>query len=164
MPRPMTVSESVVIAADPVTVYTSVSDPTLTGNWSPENTGAKVESRIGSLEVGDVFVGSNRRGRARWVTRCRVVAADPGRRFQFRVEAIGLRTPRLKAPIATWTYDIEPVDGGTLVIETWDDDRKKWPDAAARAFDKIATRSTFPEFNKRNMRTTLDNLKQALES
>ncbi|SHH30366.1 Uncharacterized conserved protein YndB, AHSA1/START domain [Jatrophihabitans endophyticus] len=164
MPRPMTVSESVDIAADPATVYAQVSDPTQTGRWSPENVGASVDGGAsGSLPVGAVFVGRNRRFRARWVTRCRVTAADPGRRFQFAVEAIGLRTPRLRAPIATWTYDLVAHDGGTRVIETWDDGRRRWPDALAAVFDRVVTRSSFPEFNRRNIRTTLDNLKAELE-
>lgn len=164
MPRPLTVSESIVIAADPATVYAHVSDPTQTGRWSPENTGAVVDGRRGPLPVGAIFVGSNRRSRLRWVTRCRVTAADPARRFAFRVEAIGVRQPWLKAPIASWVYELEAADGGTLVTETWNDGRAKWPDALARVFDKIATGSTFHEFNGENMRTTLANLKRELET
>ncbi|MDQ2797289.1 MAG: SRPBCC family protein [Actinomycetota bacterium] len=164
MGRPMSVSESVVIAADPATVYAQISDPTQTGRWSPENTGAVVEGRAGSLPVGAVFVGRNQRFKFSWVTRCRVTVADPGERFEFCVEAIGRTKPRLKAPIATWTYDLEPIGDSTRVTETWADGRRKWPDGLAKVFDKLATRSTFAEFNAKNMRTTLDNLKRELES
>lgn len=163
MPRPMTVSESIEIAADPATVYAAVSDPTQTGRWSPENLGAVVEGHSGSLPLGAVFVGRNQRRGVRWVTRCRVIEAEPGTRFAFRVEAIGRRTPKLRAPIATWSYDLQPAGEGTRVTETWRDGRARWPDAVARAFDKVATRSTFAEFNAHNMRTTLANLKRELE-
>lgn len=163
MPRPMTVSASVVIGVDPDVVYAQVSDPTQTGRWSPENLGARLDDPSGPGGVGSTFVGRNRRGRARWSTRCRVTAADPGRRFAFQVEAIGLRTPRLKTPIATWEYDLEPVADGTRVTETWTDGRAKWPDGVAKVFDRIATRSTFAEFNTANIRKTLANLKSTLE-
>lgn len=163
MPRPMTVSASVVIAVDPATVYAQVSDPTQTGRWSPENLGARLDGPA-VAQVGTTFVGWNKRGRYRWSTRCRVTAADPERRFAFRVEAIGLKKPRLQAPIATWEYQLEPVAGGTRVTETWTDGRIGWPDGMARVFDKLATRSTFAEFNARNIRRSLDNLKTTLEA
>jgi uncharacterized protein YndB with AHSA1/START domain len=142
-------------------VFAAVSDPTQTGRWSPENLGARVD---GDVRVGSTFVGRNRRGWARWATRCRVTAYEPGRRFAFDVEAIGVRRPLLTAPIASWSYDLTPTDGGTQVIETWIDRRTSWSDRAAAVFDRIATRSTFAEFNTLNIRRTLDRLKQTLES
>ncbi|MBE7190230.1 SRPBCC family protein [Jatrophihabitans endophyticus] len=161
----MTVSDSVVVAVAPEAVYEAVADPTRTGEWSPENLGARVEgdARPGPLPVGTTFVGRNRRRGMRWSTRCRVIDAVPGRSFAFRVEAIGLRTPRLSVPIATWYYDLEPADGGTKVTETWEDNRKSWSDARAARFDRIATGSTFAEFQTRNIATTLARLKAALE-
>lgn len=161
MGRPMTVSQSIVIEVPPDVVFAAVSDPTQTGRWSPENLGARVD---GDLGVGSTFVGRNRRGWARWSTRCRVTAYEPGHRFAFVVEAIGVRRPLLKAPIASWSYDLTPADGGTRVVETWADGRTFMTDRAAAIFDKLATRSTFAEFNTRNIRRTLDRLKQTLES
>lgn len=161
----MTASDSVVIAADPGAVYEAVADPTQTGRWSPENLGARVTgAAVGVLPVGATFVGRNRRGWMRWSTRCRVITAEPGRAFAFRVEAIGLRVPIVRAPIATWRYELEPVQGGTQVTETWEDGRTSWTDARAARFDKIATGSTFAEFNARNIAVTLQQLKTALES
>lgn len=162
----MSVSDSVVIAREPSIVYESVSDPTQTGRWSPENVGATVSSGSvsGPLSVGATFVGRNRRGAMRWSTRCRVIAAEPDRRFAFRVEAIGLRIPLVRAPIATWTYELEPVEGGTRVTEIWQDDRTTWSDRRARIFDRVVTRSSFAEFNARNIRSTLDQLKATLEN
>ena len=71
MSREMKVSDSVVITGvTPAQVYAQVSDPTQMVRWSPENTGAEVEhgsnGSNGSLTVGDVFVGANKRGGASW--------------------------------------------------------------------------------------------------
>ncbi|MEW2546936.1 SRPBCC family protein [Streptomyces sp. NPDC047002] len=164
MPRTFTVSDSVVVARPPLPVYEEVSNVWQMHRWSPENLGARVRGGQRPAEVGMVFDGRNRRGRSSWTTRCTVLAADPGERFAFRVGAIGLRTPRLRGPIATWEYRFEAVPGGTRVTETWTDDRRRWPDPAARAFDRIATGGTFADFQRRNIATTLRNLKAALEA
>lgn len=165
MPRTMSVSDSIVVLADPSDVYDRLSDPTAMGRWSPENRGARVLGERGEAYVGMVFDGRNKRGPVSWTTRCTVTAADPGRRFAFRVHAIGARRPLLRGPIATWEYRFEAVDGGTRITETWTDDRRAWPDAVANAFDRVATRGhTFAAFQRRNIRTTLERLKAALEA
>ncbi|MEU9011885.1 SRPBCC family protein [Streptomyces sp. NPDC048479] len=164
MARTFTVSDSIVIDADPSTIYAQVSNPALMGRWSPENRGAAVRDGREQAYVGMVFDGYNKRGALRWTTRCTVTAADPGERFAFRVHAIGKRRPVMPGRIATWEYRFEAVDGGTRVTETWTDDRRSWPDFLAHAFDKAATRGhTFADFQRRNIRTTLRNLKTAME-
>jgi uncharacterized protein YndB with AHSA1/START domain len=165
MARTFSVSDSIVINAAPSTIYALVSNPALMGRWSPENRGATVLDGAEGAYVGMVFDGYNKRGPMRWTTRCTVTAAVPGERFAFRVRAIGRRRPLLPGRIATWEYRFDAVDGGTRVTETWTDDRRAWPDALARAFDRMATRGhTFADFQRRNIRTTLDNLKQAMEA
>ncbi|QHY93840.1 Polyketide cyclase / dehydrase and lipid transport [Streptomyces sp. S4.7] len=170
MPRTFTASDSVVIAASPTAVYGRISRPALMGRWSPENPGATVRTRDGGrggapdTYVGMVFDGHDRRGRMRWTTRCTVTAADADERFAFRVHAIGIRTPRLRGPIAGWEYRLEAVDGGTRVTETWTDDRRSWPDAVANLFDRVATSGhTFADFQARNIHRTLSNLKRVTE-
>lgn len=161
MTREFTVSDNVVVDADAHTLYAAISDPTRMGDWSPENLGAVVSDPREGAYVGMVFEGKNKRGRARWTTRCTVTVADPGTAFEFRVHAIGVKTPKLNAANATWRYDFETVPGGTKVTETWTDDRRKWPDALAFVFDKIVTSGkTFPQFQRRNIRKTLDNLRK----
>ncbi|WUT00889.1 SRPBCC family protein [Streptomyces sp. NBC_00708] len=163
--RTMSVSDSIVVSADPSQVYERLSDPTAMGRWSPENLGARVRGERREAYVGMVFDGRNKRGPVSWTTRCTVTAADPGRRFAFRVHAIGARRPLLRGPIATWEYRFEAVEGGTRVTETWTDDRRAWPDVVANAFDRLATRGhTFAVFQRRNIRTTLERLKAALET
>ncbi|MBM7172102.1 SRPBCC family protein [Streptomyces sp. G44] len=175
MPRTLTVSRSILIQAPPAAVYEEVSHPARMGRWSPENLGATViGADDGTARVGMVFEGHNKRGAVRWTTRCTVTEAEPGRRFAFRVHAIGFKRPRLRGPIATWEYRFEdagPGDAGpggagaaTRVTETWTDDRRSWPDSVAGVFDRIATRGhTFAEFQAGNIDRTLRNLKRDLE-
>lgn len=94
-----------------------------------------------------------------------MTAADSGRRFAFRVHAIGLNRPRLRGPIATWEYRFEPEGGATRVTETWTDDRRAWPSVVANAFDRVATGGrTFADFQADNIARTLRNLKRELEA
>ncbi|MER5766530.1 SRPBCC family protein [Streptomyces sp. NPDC001985] len=165
MPRTLSVSDCIVIQAAPSTIYEQVSDPALMGRWSPENLGATVRDSGAGAHVGMEFDGHNKRGGLRWTTRCTVTAADPGRRFAFRVHAIGLRRPLLRGRIATWEYRFDAVDGGTRVTETWRDDRRSWPDGLANTFDRAATGGqTFADFQRGNIRRTLRNLKRAVEA
>ncbi len=140
-----------------------VSDVTRMGEWSPENEGAVLAGAGRTTGVGTVFDGANSRGRARWTTRCTVTDAQPGREFAFRVHAIGGAERKVPGRIATWRYTFEGQQGGTLVTESWTDDRP-WPDAVARAFDYVATGgTTFAAFQRGNIRRTLHNLKVAAE-
>lgn len=165
MTRTFTVARSILVEASPQTVYEQVSQPALMGRWSPENLGATVLGGDVPAAVGLVFEGHNKRGPFRWTTRCTVTKAEPGRRFAFRVHAIGLKRPRLRAPIATWEYRFEDSDGGTKVTETWTDDRRSWPTFAANAFDRLATGGrTFAVFQVGNIDRTLKNLKRELET
>ncbi len=166
MSRDLQVSDSVTITGlEPEAVYALVADPTQMPRWSPENTGAVTGADDRPLEVGEVFAGSNRRGRARWSTECVVTAADPGRRFAFVVRKIGARTPLLPGRIASWAYTFEPVEGGTRVTETWTDERRGWPDPVAAVFDRLATGGRlFADFQRGNIRRTLAAMKADLES
>jgi len=164
MGRTMTVHDSVVVDADPMTVYRLVADPTQMPRWSPENTGADVPEPGSPATVGTTFVGTNKRGPARWQTHCRVTASDPGKRFTFDVFQFGPRILMLRFRIATWDYRFEEVEGGTKVTETWTDGRR-WPDSMASVVDTFATGGqTFADFQRRNIAKTLANLKADLES
>lgn len=161
----MQVQDSIVISAEPQAIYEQVADPSQMGRWSPENRGAEVPTPGQPATVGTSFIGSNRRGRASWVTRCTVTSADPGVRFAFDVVQIGVKRPLMKGAIASWSYDFEAVEGGTRVTETWTDRRTRWPDVAAKVFDQIATGGhLFSDFQRRNIARTLARLKIDLES
>jgi uncharacterized protein YndB with AHSA1/START domain len=165
MGRDLQVSDSIVIDIDPTALYEQVADPTQMPRWSPENTGARTSAEARPLRVGEVFDGTNRRGRFRWVTQCVVTASEPGRRFAFDVRKIGPRTPIVRGQIASWDYTFEAVpDGGTLVTETWTDLRRGWPDWAAAIFDKGVTGGRlFSDFQRRNIKRTLAQMKAELE-
>ena len=156
MARIMQVRGSIVIAAEPLERYEQIADPSQMGRWSPENTGAEVPRPGSPATVGMTFIGTNQRGRARWVTSCTVTEAVPGQRFTFDVTAIGPKKPFLTGSIATWSYRFEPVDGGTLVTESWTDRRTRWPDVVAARFDKLVTSGhLFSDFQRRNIARTL---------
>lgn len=164
MSRALTVCDTVVVGVEPDVVYAALSDVRQMGRWSPENTGAELAEPGAPIGVGTVFVGTNRRGRARWSTRCVVTAADPGRRFAFDVRAWGPGRRLLPVRVASWEYTFEPAVGGTLVTETWLDGRTGWPDWTASVFDRVATgRDSFATFQRGNIRRTLDRLKRELE-
>ncbi|WP_040792529.1 SRPBCC family protein [Nocardia paucivorans] len=162
--RTMQVSDSIVVAVDPVTAYDAVSDVTQMPRWSPENTGAVVPRPGQPAYVGMIFIGSNRRGPMRWKTECTVTAAERGVRFAFEVRRFGVVRPVLPVAVATWEYRFEPVEGGTRITETWYDDRTGWPDTPALWFDRVATgKRGFDEYQRGNIRRTLERMKIELE-
>jgi hypothetical protein len=165
MTRTKQVSDSIVIAVDPMTVYDAVSHPDRIPDFSPENTRGVVDEPGESAYVGMKFVGWNRRRGMIWTTGCEVTAADPGKRFAFKVNRYGLGPLRVPYSVASWEYALAPVEGGTRVTETWTDDRPGWPDAFALRFDKIATgKPGFAEFQRWNIARSLSQLKKLLES
>ncbi|WP_435591107.1 SRPBCC family protein [Nocardia sp. bgisy118] len=165
MPRTKQVSDSIVVAIDPVTAYDRVSDVTRIHRWSPENTGAVLAEPGAPVRVGLRFVGTNLRRGVRWSTGCEITAADRGARFAFKVRRYGLRKPVLPVAVASWEYRFEAVPEGTRITEIWTDDRRGWPDRPTLWFDRIATgKPGFAEFQRGNIRRTLERLKADLES
>lgn len=170
MARITTVSESVVIAADAVTLYNTVSDPRNMARWSPENTGASLRAGDdGAAYLGMDFWGHNKRGIMSWATQCIVTAADSGQKFAFQVKGQrmgGREKARLAFDIARWEYTFEAADGGTKVTETWIDTRSSSLfGRSSRMGDRLfIAGSTFPDHHRRNMRITLDKLKAEAEA
>ncbi len=104
MPQPLPISASVVVAASPDAVWAVVSDVTRMPEWSPELRRLFVLGRR-EPRVGMRLLGINRRGYAAWPTTSRVVRFEPGRAVAWKTRESG----------ATWTYELEPVEGGTRV-------------------------------------------------
>lgn len=102
-------SESIVIARSPEALYAMVSDVTRMGQWSPVCTSCWWDDGAGP-QVGAWFTGRNETPARTWETRSEVVAAEPGREFAFAVGGAWAR----------WGYTFTPVDGGTLVTESWE--------------------------------------------
>lgn len=102
MPQPLPISASVDIAASPEEVWAVVSDVTRMPEWSPELRRLFALGR-GEPQVGTVLLGINRRGYVAWPTTSRVTRFEPGRAVAWKTRESG----------ATWTYELEPVAGGT---------------------------------------------------
>lgn len=96
------------VDAPPERVWALVSDITRAGEWSPEATGGRWRGGATGPAVGARFTGSNRHGRLRWSTHCRVTECEPGRRFTFVVTES--RT--------AWGWELEP-DGGATRVVAW---------------------------------------------
>jgi hypothetical protein len=81
------------------------------GTWSPVCTGGHDDD--GSREW---FTGTNAIGDITWATRCRVVAADPGRAFAFVNHGRDGRHAMVR-----WGFVLEPAgDGATELTQTWE--------------------------------------------
>lgn len=93
-----TLTASAEVRASADQVYAVVSDVTRIPEWSPETTRAE-------WLAPDRFQAWNRRRLGRWRTVANVVAAEPGRRFSFVVQAMG-------GDWTQWTYLIEPGSTG----------------------------------------------------
>ena len=141
------------IDADPKVVYDLVSNLPRMGEWSPENTGGRWIRGAAGPAVGAKFRGSNRKGFRRWSTTCTITEAKPGEVFAFDVD-FG------PTPISHWSYVFTATPAGTRVTESWTDRRPTWMKlggvVAMGVPDRVA-------HNRRNMETTLAELKAAAE-
>jgi hypothetical protein len=141
------------IAAPAATLYAMVSDLPRMGEWSPENTGGKWVGAARAAAVGARFRGTNRSGWRQWATTVTVTAADPGTRFAFDVDALGL-------PVAAWSYTFADGPGGCTVTETFTDRRPGWMRTVSVPLMGVSDRNAH---NRRNMVETLRRLKAAAE-
>ena len=109
-------SESIEINASPETVWSLVTDMERYGEWSSENTGGywrKNEDGVpGTGEVGDEFVGINRRGDDEWKALVEIIVREENKAFAFVTGGSAMN-------LIHWRYDIEPTDSGTTLTESW---------------------------------------------
>lgn len=150
---PRTLSRSAVVAAAPHRVWELVSDLPAMGEYSLENTGGAWVGGATGPAVGAVFQGRNGSGLRRWSTRSTVTRCEPGRSFAFRVAAVGL-------PVAEWAYDVEPVDGGCRLTETWTDRRGGLITRIGRLVSGVSDREAF---TVRSIEQTLERVKTRAE-
>ncbi len=110
-------SESVDIAAPPEAIWQMVTAMERYGEWSSENTGGYwrkgADGVPGTGQVGDMFVGVNKIGDDEWKAPVEIVERDEGRAFAFV-------TGGLEYNIALWRYQLEPIDGGTRLTESYE--------------------------------------------
>lgn len=111
---------SIHVKAYPAEVYAVVSDLPRSAEWSPECTGGEWISGEPAA-VGSIFRGENLRSkdvvgwaplvRGIWYTEARVIEARPGRTFQW-----AMLTHTRENQRSVWGFDVEPADGGTILV------------------------------------------------
>ena len=101
------------IGASPEELYDLVSDVRRMGEWSPECQRCVWLDGATGPAVGARFKGSNAHGKARWSTKTKVVAAEPGSEFAFVTSHLG-------RDMTKWSYRFEPTSNGTTVTESFE--------------------------------------------
>ena len=99
---PAPISATVVVDAGAEAVWEVVSDPRRMPEFSPELRKVFV---IGGSGVGTRIIGINRRKAVVWPTTSTVVRWEPGRAVAWKTRESG----------ATWVYELERSDSGTVV-------------------------------------------------
>ena len=84
-------------------------------------------------------------------TRNTVVELEENRRIAWQTTASGAPGAVLGGRV--WRYELEPVDGGTLVTESWDLRRERWT-------SKPVVRLTMSASTRRNMERTLARIEE----
>ena len=144
-------SETVHVDAPPDKVWGMVSDVTRMGSWSPETQKAEWIGGSTGPVAGARFKGYNKRGAFRWSTKCTVVAAEPGKAFEFVVGTA-------EKPVTRWRYAFAAAGGGADVTESWQAEKYGF-------FSKLLVRpaKATAALNE-GIKKTLAKLKQVAES
>ncbi|MER7761644.1 SRPBCC domain-containing protein [Streptomyces sp. NPDC097619] len=95
-------------AAPPERVWDLLTDVPAMALWSPEVVEARWLTR--PVAEGARFRATNRRGGMEWSVVCHVLASEAPTRFVWCVSEPA-------RPSSTWSYDLAPRDGGTLVTQ-----------------------------------------------
>lgn len=143
------------IAADPSVVWALVGDVVRMGEWSPVCRRVDYLDGATSPSVGARFIGHNRQWGARWSRTCIIDGCVPQRELEFHTlfrDAVGTR----------WRYRLEPSNGGTRLVESYElVSMPRWVAAMQRI--PGMTRRSRTDTN-RGMRRTLSRVKAAAES
>jgi len=135
-------------------VWELISDMPRMGEWSPETEGGEwIKGATGPVP-GAKFRGANRHQERTWKTVATVIDAEPGRRFSFRINALGMG-------FADWAYDIEPTENGCKVTESWSDLRPGFFKPISKRISGVSDRQVH---NQANIENTLEALAAAAEA
>ena len=109
-------TESIHIDAPRADVWTLVTAMERYGEWSSENTGGYwrkgADGEPGTGQVGDQFVGINRRDGNEWKAPVEIIERDEERAYAFV-------TGGTDANLALWRYQLDDDGDGTLLTEEW---------------------------------------------
>ncbi|MGH3760125.1 SRPBCC family protein [Actinophytocola sp.] len=151
-----TISLRTEVAADPMTVWSMVSDLPRMGEFSPENAGGTWLHGATGPAVGAEFRGVNHNGEREWWTKVHVVECEPGRRLTFDVwTPFGVRVSR-------WSYEITATATGCRLTEHW----YRVGNWFIRRFmgPRITGRADRPGYNARSIEHTLAAVKATAEA
>lgn len=106
-------NEAVTPAPAPA-VWEILSDVTRVGEWSHECRAARLLGSARAPAPGVRFRGRNRSGVFRWSRSCVFTVVDPPRTLAWRTGGLWG-----KVDSTEWRLDLEPVDGGTRIVQTY---------------------------------------------
>lgn len=132
-------TESRVVPASPEEVFALLADPARHCEFDGSGTVQGVVSAPGPMQLGSKFTITMTRGRSSYKVTSTVVEYEENRLIAW-CHLVKNR----------WRYELEPVEGGTLVTET--------ADYRNARFRRIAIKMQGPENLKANLAATLDNL------
>lgn len=146
---------SVDIDADRSLVWSLVSDVSRMGEWSPVCRRVEYLDGATTPAEGVRFLGHNRQFGARWSRTCVITACAPGRELAFHTlfrDKVGTR----------WRYRLEPRDGATRVVESYElVAMPRW----VKAFQRLPGMTSRSRLEtNRGMQRTLSRIKAAAES
>ena len=104
-----------VTSASPEQVWRVLADPARLGEWSHETSRGEWLDGATAPVPGARFRARNRSGRWKWSRASEVVTADEPRTLAWRT--IPTRAYR---DSTVWRIELEPVDGGTRIVQTFD--------------------------------------------
>ena len=142
------------ILASPQAVWEIISDLESMGRLSPENSGGRWEKGVNGVEEGVVFRGKNKNGFRQWSTKVLITECEPPKKLSFSLRVAGKEW-------CEWSYQIEAVEDGCVVTESWTDMRTKLQEKIGWLVSGVSDRASH---NLKNMEATLENLALLAES
>ena len=142
------------ILASPQAVWEIISDLESMGRLSPENSGGRWEKGVNGVEEGVVFRGKNKNGFRQWSTKVLITECEPPKKLSFSLRVGGKEW-------CEWSYQIDAVEDGCVVTESWTDMRTKLQEKIGWLVSGVSDRASH---NLKNMEATLENLALLAES
>jgi uncharacterized protein YndB with AHSA1/START domain len=143
-----------VIPAPPEPIFDLLADPA--GHLEIDGSGSVMKARSGGrrLAIGDRF-GMDMQLGASYSTRNTVTEFEENRLIAWQTLAAGPLSHFFTG--RTWRYELEPVEGGTLVRETWDLSTERLP-------SRLPVRITMGSMTRDNMTRTLERIEELVTS
>jgi uncharacterized protein YndB with AHSA1/START domain len=147
VPQPDVVSVERVIPAPPEKIFDLLADPRRHRDIDGSGSVRDAKDAPDRLQLGSSFGMSMKMGIS-YSMKSTVVEFEENRRIAWQTRGGGKRGEKMGGRI--WRYELEPVDGGTLVRESWDISQERTKTLVKRAGKRTA----------RNMENTLARIEQ----